>query len=556
MSSPLRKVALVVPAMILLTLAVSGQGGAPNPPANKPGNKSNGAAATKWCQQNTSVLHDIYDWISAHKGQKPDLPPPPPTVPDCSECGREGHHTPNQDKIDAYIKKVGEPEMTYVSQLLNIEHQMYVIFGSPVDITRVPNNLGYCAFYLDGKRMDDDVRWLMDRVLLQKVIPSVEKYQGVREDILALFQLIPYYCKAYAGIVGYEHGNVGGVAGYQSLDDDRYKNLERASDKEGDLFKTYYDYFIRQLYEKYQYSLYPSLMDISRQLLLMGYHNDKLENDVYGYINQGISFMHFKMKIEFEETGPLYHYKLKGEKIVRCKLLPDTVNTCYSFEPEDGKGFPLKLDDISIQYPQVTVDYTGPKEVENAFIIRMNLCEGSPVFHLVFTEFGLQGTIVIHSPAGDVTSGTPFHPGGYFMPDLATAEDRKDQQEKYAAGFKANMDKYKSAMMDWAAHRGDKNYATTPQGKKDMALIMQFQNQTGMKTPFLNGVQGIQTSAGALPTGNNKLFTFDMPLHFSKQAIDYEHDATLGDKIHYHAHVTLEETPDDRDNIKPPVAGK
>jgi len=556
MSTPLRQATLIIPAMILLATAVSGQGDGPKPPGAPHRNAGNGALEARWCKQSTPVLHQIYEWIAAHKGQKPDLPPPPPTIPDCSECGREGHHTPNQDKIDAYIKKVGEPEIGYVKQLLDIEHQMYMIFGMPVTPANLPLDLGYCGLYLDGKKMDDDVRWLMDRVLLQKVIPSADKYQSIKGDIPALTQLIPYYCKAYAAIVGYEQGNVGGVAGYQSLDDQRYRNLQSAEQREFDLFKSYYNYFIRQLYDKYQYSLYPSLMDVARMYLQMGFHDDKLENDVYTYINEGISFMHFKMKIEFEETGPSYHYVLKGEKLVRCRLLPDTTNTCYTFEPGDGKGFPLKISDISLQFPNVTTDYTGPKEVENAFIIRMNLCDGSPIFHLVFTTFGLKGTMVIHSPAGDLTSVTPFHPEGYFMPNLGAAEDRKEQQEKYAADFKANMGKYKSAMMDWAAHRGDKNYASTPQGKKDMALIMQFQHETGMQTPFLNGVQGTHTSAAALPTGNNKLFTFDMPLHFSRQAIDYEHDAELGDKVHYHAHVTLEETPDNRDNIKPPAAGK
>jgi hypothetical protein len=514
--------------------------------------QGNGSAARSWCNSSTEALHTIYQWIEAHKGQKPDVPTPPPTIPDCAECGVENHHTPNQDKIDAYIKKLGQPEMDFVNQLLEIAHTMAVTFGDPPRTTLVPQDLAPCAYYLQPDKITASVRFLMDRVLLDKVIASCDKYKGIKEDIPALEQLVPYYCQTYAYIVGYTQGNAGGIGGYHSLDDQRYNNLQEAGSRYADMVKAYYDYFITGLYDKYQYSLYPNLMFIARQYLLSGYHDDRLENDIYGYINRGIAFMHFRLKIEFEETGPTYHYSLKGEKMIRCKMLPDTTSTCYSFEDEDGRGIPMQLEDVSFTIPNVAADYTGPKQANNAFIIRMKLCDGQPVFHLVFTTFGLKGTMVLHTQAGDVTTLAPFHPEGYFMPDLATAEKRKDQQEKLGDDFKANMDKYKAAMIEWASHRGDPNFANTAAGKKDMALIMQFQHQTGVQTPFLNGVQGQAAATHASVTDNNKLFTFDMPLHFSKQALEYEHTAGTGDKVSWQVKVKLEETPDNRDNLPVP----
>jgi hypothetical protein len=162
-------------------------------------------------------------------------------------------------------------------------------------------------------------------------------------------------------------------------------------------------------------------------------------------------------------------------------------------------------------------------------------------------------------------------------------------------------------MKEWMAHRNDPDFKNTSQGKKDIALTMQFEHQSGLKTPLLNGYTGQTTSketkiadqykadqykimrekikamtekskndphypgqqkdmqeildmqkalasntTATTATGNNKLMTFDMPLQFSKQAVNYENSAVLGGTIHYHVTVTLEETPDKKDNIQPP----
>jgi hypothetical protein len=263
------------------------------------------------------------------------------------------------------------------------------------------------------------------------------------------------------------------------------------------------------------------------------------------------------------------------------------------------------MDQIAITLPGATAEYTGPNQANNPFIIRVNLCNGLPVLHLIFTEFGIKGDMIVHANGHETTGPAPMQPLGYFMPDIATAEKRGEEQKKLNTDFQSHRSEYESAMKEWAAHRGDPDFKNTTQGKKDIALILQFEHETGLKTPLLNGYTGESSSTSsqnaaqnaekykqirekiaamteknkANPnypgqqkdmqeildlqkamaqktpagnvTGNNKLMTFDMPLKFAKQAISYENSVELGGKIHYHVTVTLEESPDKRDNMPP-----
>jgi hypothetical protein len=504
----------------------------------------------KVCRDVSSTRNEITTWWNANKDHKPDLPAPPATIPDCSECGAEGHHTPNQDKIDAYVQQLGQPELGYIKRLGALITEIRQTFGIPANLRSIPDDLSICAMEIDPDGILTMIQKLTKRIFDDKVLPSYDKFHAKKDYTLALVSMLCYYSQAYEQIVGYSHGNISSAAGTQSLDDDNYRKLQQADLDANQLIGDYYTYYLDQLYQGYHYNLYPNLIWEGRQYLMSGFNDYTLENKVYDFINRGISFMHFKLKIEFEETSTAYHYTMKGEASVRCRLSMDTTQMCYLFEGTSSKGLTLKLEDIAITLPNVSADYTGPRQSDNPFIIRINLCEGSPVLHLIFTSFGIAGPMTMHTPGGDVVAPAPMRPLGYFMPDLATAEKKKDEQQALADDFQANKDKYKAAMMEWASHRGDHNFPSTPQGKKDWALILQFQHQTGVQTPFLNGVTGTPPPAPA-NTGNNKLLTFDMPLHFSNQAIDYSHSVQFGD-LHYRVKVTMEEKKDDSDNLSPP----
>jgi hypothetical protein len=517
----------------------------------KPAPKGGAVNIQQLCQQVSSTLQQIRGWYNANKGSKPDLPVPPATVPDCSECGAPGNHTPNQDKIDAYIQQLGQPETGYIDQLGDLIGEIKQALGAPPDLSKIPASQSACAADMNLDNILTLMQQLTKRVFDAKVLPSYDKFHGNKQYTMALVPMLCYYCKVYAHIVGYTEGNSGGIGGYQSLNDDNYLKLQQADQDANQLIGDYYTYYLDELYKHFNYSLYPNLMWEGRQYLLSGYHDDNLENKVYDYINRGISFMHFKLKLEFKETSRIDHYTMKGETTVRCRLSSDTTETCYLFEGMDRQGLTLKLDDIAYTIPGATADYTGPRQSDNPFIIRISLCEGSPMLHLIFTSFGITGQMTVHTPNGDAVVPSNLRPLTYFMPDLATAEKKKEEQTKLADDFKANKEKYKAAMMEWASHRGDTKFPSTPAGQKDWALILEFEHQTGVQTHLLDGVTG-KPPAAPVNTGNNKLLTFDMPLQFSNQAIDYSNSVQVGDN-HYEVRITLEEKKDASDNISPPA---
>ncbi len=506
----------------------------------------------KACRDVTAIRNEVTAWWNANKDSKPALTIPPATVLDCSECGVEGHHTPNNDKIDAYVQQLGQPELGYIQKLGNAITEAKKALGTPPNLGNIPLEFGECAMEMDVEGMFKMMQELTKRIFDTKVLPSYDKFGSNKQYTWALVVMLSYYSKTYTYIVGYTEGNISSAAGTTSLDDDNYLKLRQADKDAMQLISDYYTYYLDQLYKSHHYNLYPNLIWVGREYLMTGNNDYTLENDVYGYINRGISFMHFTLKVEFEETSPVYHYKLKGEANVRCRLSMDTTESCYLFEGMSRQGLTQKMEDVAFTIPDATADYTGPKQADNPFIIRMNLCEGAPMLHLIFTGFGIAGTMLVHTPAGAMTSPAPFHPLGYFVHDLATAEKRLDDQQALADDFKANKDKYKAAMMEWSAHRGDPGFAQTPQGKKDWALILQFQHQTGIQTPFLNGVSGTPPPA---PTnaGNNKVMTFDMPLRFASDALDYTNSVTLGD-IQYKVKITMTQKNDPSDNLSPPKA--
>jgi hypothetical protein len=502
------------------------------------------------CQDAASTLSEIKAWYNANKNSKPDLPTPPATIQDCSECGTEGNHAPNDDKINAYLDQLGQPEAGYIKRLSALIGEIKQALGAPPNTGMIPASMSNCAANVNLDNILALMQNLMKHIFDAKVLPSYNKFHGNKDYTDALGSMLVYYSREYANLVGYKEGNVSGDLGTESLNDENYLKLQQVEEDYHQLMGDYYAYFLDQLYGKFHYNLYPSLMWEARRYLMNGFKDASLENDVYGFINRGISFMHFKLKIEFEETSPVCHYKMEGETKVRCRMSLDTSKTCYLFEGMEPKGLTMKMDDITYTIPGASADYTGPRQADNPFIIRVNLCDGSPTLHLIFLKFGITGQMTVHSPNGDVVADAALHPTGYFTPDLAAAEKRLSDQQALADDFKSNKEKYKAAMMEWASHRGDANFPTTPAGKKDWALILQFEHETGMQTHMLDGVSGPAPAASS--TGNNKLFTFDIPLQFSKQAISYTNTALFGN-IHYNVKVTLEQKQDPSDNISQPT---
>jgi hypothetical protein len=585
---------------ITLTLAFSfksiAQGG-------DPGDQKLNTLVRDFCKKNTPVFDKIDAWIKSQKGNKPALTAPPAVEYDCSECGTENHKNVNVNKIDAYIKQLGKPESGYISQLIDIEHQLLLLTGDHPDYNSLPKDILNCITHLSQEAIEKDIKTLMNRIFDDKVKETYYKFSNETKYAWALINTLSYYIRYYIAVVGYSHSSSSGNGSTEIKDDRGYINMQIADDLLASLYEKNYLYYKDQLFKQYHYNIYPNLMPLSRDYLLEGGHDNKLENDVVGYINEGISFMHFKLKLTFEETGPEWHYTMKGETLLRCNLVPDTAfyTWCYVFEPTNGKGLTMKMDNVAITPPGATADYTGPNETDNPFIIRVNLCNGSPVLHLIFTTFGIKGQMIVHADGKDITGPAPWQPMGYFAPDLASAQKKLAEQKDLANDFKSHESEYKAAMQEWAAHRNDPGFKNTSQGKKDIALIMQFQHQTGVQTPYLNGYTGqktpsssqnmdqykqmqakinemkkksagdpnyegqqkdmqeiqdmqkaiMQNSSAANVTDNNKLMTFDLPLHFSKQAINYENSADAGGKIHYHVIISMEEIADNRDNIQP-----
>ncbi len=504
----------------------------------------------KVCQDAASVLNEVNTWYKANKNNNPDLPTPPATIQDCSECGTEGNHTPNQDKEDAYVQQLGQPELGYIQRLGALNIEIKEALGTPPNTGMIPANMSGCAANINLDNIQTLMQNLMKHLFNTKVLPSYNEFHGNKEYTDALVVMLCYYCQRYRSIVGYEAGSSTGDGGTISLNDENYAMLQQADIDVHQLIGDYYTYYLDQLYSKFHFNLYPNLMWEAREYRLSGFHDATLENQVYDYVNRGISFMHFTLKIEFEETSPICHYKMEGETKVRCRMSMDTTESCYVFEGMEPNGITMKMDNIAYTIPGATADYTGPRQADNPFIIRVNLCEGSPILHLIFLKFGITGQMTAHTPNGDAVTDAAMHPTGYFAPDLATAQKRKDDQQAMVDDLKSNKEKYKAAMTEWASHRGDANFPTTPAGKKDWALILQFEHETGMQTHLLDGVTG--TAPAASSTLNNKNFTFDMPLQFSNQPINYTNTAEFG-KIHYNVKVTLEEKQDASDNISDPA---
>src|ERR1700743_3216716 len=97
---------IAVSLLLIATTAEAQTGPAPKGPPAKGSSAYNNIQ--KACRDVTAVRNEVSAWWNANKGSKPDLPVPPATIPDCSECGVEGHHTPNDDKMNAYVQKLGQ----------------------------------------------------------------------------------------------------------------------------------------------------------------------------------------------------------------------------------------------------------------------------------------------------------------------------------------------------------------------------------------------------------------------------------------------------------------
>jgi hypothetical protein len=417
-----------------------------------------------FCLDNTGTYGFIAAYIKETKNKK-ETAVPPVIDPSCHDCSNNNYVDGNQKKVNAFIDKVGDPEMKMIAELATMEKQWLLLKSADEGKGDLPK----CFYDFSEQDFNEKIIALASHVYNDKVIPMYRAYGKNYQYALAGIHCIAYYTRQFL------------IAA--SLSDQRVTDDE-AMAMIADWEKVYYDHFRDRLTKQYEYQLYPAFMSVIRDLALVTGVDNSTNSELEEYVNRFISFMHFNLKVEFEasghgDNGAKYHALVKGETELRCRV--DREGGCYVWEPVNGNEMEFEVKDVVFQSDEGSATYKGPSTFRTPVQVRVNMCENQPSFRITFDRFGGEEETYISS------EGASFHSPLLYtlaMATLGSANLERMKSEANNIKDKANQFKGKESAVDDAAkrlnqHKDDQGYLNSPQGKADMALMRQMAKQMG-----------------------------------------------------------------------------
>lgn len=486
-------------------------------------------------------------WYKASRGTKPAIPVPLVIEPDCVQCKDGSHDDPNQPLIDNFVQKNAQPEADMIKGVLEIARQkiLHNAGGNVLPGDHYPDNGTTCF----DKMGDDDLKKILDLAesrLQYKAGYMVSTYKTSPEYFLGG---LPFYLSVLRQLQ---------LLGYTQ--NDGMDNPELMT-----WVKAYYQKYQQRLLSQYQYNLYPGVFYLPRQVMLMGMdlpetkelakddNGDyviKVHDEALELINKAITFMHFKLKIKLDatghsETGGALRAVINGECELFCSLT--TTNdgeSCYEWKGDNNNSIKFKVDQLIFSNHEGIMNYKGPNEFLNGFDLNLALCDKGPQFILTMQDVGPPSEL-FNVPSQDgkmnelVLNNVISSLFGSIMAD-ATLDRLKKMQSQES--------ELEALAQRGEAHKNDPNYANTPQGKKDKAMMLQLQKQFGtdndgadQNTSMMSQVTKIVTP---FKTGNAK------PVDFTANAKQLTQHGGGSGWDNATLTVTVEEFPDPKDNIK------
>ncbi len=446
------------------------------------------------CNKLIQEYNDMLFAINVMKKNKPQIPVPPVLDIDCHDCKEQGYKDKNQPIIDAFVKKSIQPESNFIGTLLKILRDKTILLNgnfSPGNTSLIPDSYGNsnsysCLNYFKDDEIKEMMLFLEDR-MHDKISMMLNKYKDQGEHFIAGAALYLNVSRNLS-LLGYDDGK------NTPFDELAYWCTQ------------YYEKTRNRLFNQFQYQLYPGFFYIPRNMMLLGvdesyfaerklsYDGNKynLENEdgVIKAWNHAISFMHFKLKINYSgiglsKNGNKVNVRFNGEALVRCRVDGSHQKPCYTWETEDGNmTFYVQQAEFHVfqnaNDPVVTT-YRGPEKFTVPVKFNINMCDKTPVFRMFFDRLWPEEEHYYNNHEGMISTPMLYRLVNATIGKANTGSIEKEVTEmkkKAAAG------KYSEAEMEaWnqrmEAHGNDPNYFKTTQGKKDLAMAQQLRKQYG-----------------------------------------------------------------------------
>ena len=424
----------------------------------------------KNCVEYKKEVDAIKIWIAAHKNTKPAIPVPPVVDPECHDCNEVNPTDQKQAIIDAFNNKSKQPEADMITTLLKIEREKSLLTSdnntSPQNTQgSASSNSGMaCLYDLSDDEIQRYISFLMNR--------EVDKANGMLDTYYNRGEFFP-----------------GGIQFYLMVMRDRAMlgfgddNLEDT--KIPAWIKEYFNKYKNRLFNEYQYQLFPAIFYLPRQMELLGAdltynkvvnHNGQYDlekiDEVTEAWNKAISFMHFKLTIDYvgdgsDQDGDMAKVRFNGETELKCQINRGHQNPCFEWGPETSGLMTFKIKQVEFHgHDKEVVTYDGPSEFSVPVHFNVNMCDDQPEFRMFFDRLWPQEEHYKHNQVGELT--TPLL---YRVVSATLGNANEKSLEKEVDKMKASTGKYSETEMEaWnqrmEAHANDPNYFKTAQGKK------------------------------------------------------------------------------------------
>lgn len=429
-------------------------------------------------------------WVDTHKKITPEeIPVPPVLYEDCHDCKEQGYEDRNQPVIDAFIKKSTQPESDFIGLILEIARTKELLLG--VDNSGgtglfpdhyVDNTDHYsCLKHLDNYEMKE-MLYVLEGRMYDKISMMRQKYGREGEYFKAGAALYLSVLRSLA------------LLGYNTDEKSDLAELAFWSTK-------FYEKTRDRLFKQFQYQLYPGIFYIPRDMMMLGvdesyfakrkltYDGNKYkiekEDGVVKTFNEAISFMHFKLKINYMgngrgQNGDMVKVRFNGEVELRCRVNGSQQEPCFEWVPESGGSMTFKIEQAEFQgHDKEVITYSGPVEFSVPVQFYVNMCDDQPLFRMTFDRLWPQEEHYKHNQAGELNTPMLYHLISATL-GSANTENLKKEVDK----LKSQSGKYNEAEMEaWnarmEAHGNDSSYFKTEQGRKDLAMARQLKKQFG-----------------------------------------------------------------------------
>jgi hypothetical protein len=455
------------------------------------------AKIVAWANANPPKYNQYTQY--ARQKAKPQVPVPPQVDMPCHVCG-DTAKTQGEEQVDAWIKQVEEPEVTYGKALADMSRQITIFraFGNQLS----PEAQKALSPYEDEKGFLDDLGKLADRLFNGKAFPMAEKYHNEPRMAYAGIRLLAETSRSAALVQGWSTTNTRA---------DEVINLIR------EWVQSITNKIDSDVLSGHQYNLCPVYASLLRQVELLG--GPATDMDQYMKTVQKLQdLMKFNVNLNLKVTmtgDDGSHLYATWEGKAKLKLNLDLTNSCYTPQWENGGKMAISVtqwDMLGMEHPSgqppkpVPVTLSSPHSynvtLQNP---QLDLCDPQPILQIPLTN--------INVPQEMITAEGQTKPSGFLQPFLGSIVGVNEVNNSEAnslsggaapmpgsgsspspgSGNPSSMDKARAQI---EAHKGDVGWIMSPEGQAAIANVQKA---------AMAQVQGKVASAGVVLTKNNDL---------------------------------------------------